>query len=164
MGVPSCLATYEPTCKEVGTIKPARPICIHQQSITNPQRSSCAMLQATSGHPDSPNKASKHNQYILDIQVTVDLPGLMLRGRHSSAHCGNVSVVPCVVVHDHRSVGHGCSLVPIIPPASNLQHDQAQVTAAWHARGFRTARVLNQLAALLRQNVSHIVGVPCLTG
>lgn len=69
---------------------------------------------------DSPYKAAKHHKHVFDVQVSVDLPGLVLGGGHGSAHSCNVGVVPGVVVHYDSPVGHGCCLVSIVPPTSHL--------------------------------------------
>ena len=74
---------------------------------------------------NSPYKAAKDHQYIFDIQVSVDLPCLVLWRGHGSAHSGNVGVVPCVVVHYDTPVGHCRGLVPVIPPTCHLSHRQA---------------------------------------
>ena len=92
--------------------RPAVATACHQ---SNP----CRVLQHAH-NADSPYKAAKDHKHIFDVQVSVDLPSLVLRGGHGSPHSCNVGVVPSVVVHYDSPVGHGCCLVPIVPPTSHL--------------------------------------------
>mmetsp|Transcript_13504 Transcript_13504/g.19853 ORF Transcript_13504/g.19853 Transcript_13504/m.19853 type:complete len:433 (-) Transcript_13504:206-1504(-) len=67
-----------------------------------------------------PGKAPKDHQHVVHVQALQDRVGRLLRGGQGTTHGGDVGVVPGVVVHQHRAVGHGGHLVPVVPPAQDL--------------------------------------------
>jgi hypothetical protein len=56
------------------------------------------------------DESAKDDEHVVDVQLTHDLVGVLLAGRHGLAHPRDVRVVPRVVVHQDCAVGHGGDL------------------------------------------------------
>ena len=61
-------------------------------------------------------QSTEYDQHVVDVQLLHDLVRLLLGRCHRLADARNVRIVPGVVVHQYRTVGHCRDLVAIIPP------------------------------------------------
>ena len=83
---------------------------------------------------------SKYYKNIFHIQRLKYFPRLFFWRRHCCSNCGNMCVIPSVVIHNHGSVCHSCSLISIIPPWCHLYRQknyvQGRLSKFW---GWRTS-------------------------
>lgn len=68
-----------------------------------------------------PHEPPEYDKHIVHVQLAHDLVGAFLRGRHGLADARDVSVVPSVVVHYHRSIRHRRYLVAVVPPRHHFR-------------------------------------------